>query len=401
MPIQAMNFAGLPVQGDPGARGSLDALMKGMQAGLMPFQARQQLKQQQIANALAQNQLQYAPQMAQADLSYKQAQTPYLQAQTDLMGQQAQYYAPNIKSEMAQRGAQTNLTSEQAKYLPLDYLIRGTQTSNTGGRFGAAYELSRALQQMPKATREQWIADNQQQYTDMVNTLADKTAQAKASAPQNMLADALAQTFPQYNKLPQSAAQSNALDNGNPSQFAVTPEEIKRLKMASEISANNSLVTGKTRNQLEGAIQVSSVMNDPEFQSKAMNASLYAGALGKGKSALAALSQTNPKAYEDYLSFKNQDMVLLLNRIKMLDGMGATDSQRIELNDIYHKTLDSMTSNPAQFITQLNNLGGAIDRVGKAVVKSARPLGGGNPVEGYKPIGGAVMKFNSKTGKIE
>jgi hypothetical protein len=125
---------------------------------------------------------------------------------------------------------------------------------------------------------------------------------------------------------------------------------------------------------MEGAVQVQQIINDPGLNQRAMNASNYAGALGKGSAALAALSQKNPVAYEDYLNFKNTDMVLLQNRIKTLDQMGGTDKQRKELQGMYKKAMDSFTSNPAQFMIQFNKLKESLDNVARGVQKSATPI---------------------------
>jgi hypothetical protein len=200
----------------------------------------------------------------------------------------------------------------------------------------------------------------------------------------------LADYFPKYGK-GQGQGQGNAPQQSliPPNAFKLpTPEQNANLKNISELAANKGLTTAATERQLEGAIQVSGIMNNPEFQNKAIAASEYAGALGKGKSAVDALSQKNPQAYENYISFVNHDMVLLENRIKTLDQMGATDSQREQLQNLYKKTMDSITSNPKQFITQFNMLGESLDRVAQSVGVSASPASNAplKRLQKYNPI---------------
>jgi len=309
--------------------------------------------------------LQYAPQMTQADLGYKQAQT--------------------------------GLTNMQTRFTPLQYAISASNSMSQNSRFGDSYQLNQALRSMPQAARDTWIAQHPEEYTAMIDQMANKSAQQETNQNSKFLNGVLKQAFPSadltFNPTPQQ--QQALVDNGI-AKFSSSPEDIAKIKQAAEMSANKSLTTAATRRQNEGAIQVENIFNDPGFQSRALNASAYAGAAGKGKAALAALSQTNPKAYEDYLAFANQDMVLLENRIKTLDQMGATDSQREQLEGIWKKTADSLTSNPAQFVTQLNNLGTALNNVAKSVEKSANPLGGPSRLEGVKPIGGNSNQDLSK-----
>ncbi len=114
MPIQPMNYAQLPPQGDPMLDAILPGLMKGMQARNYPKD--EQLNQQQMAlqNALKQNQLQYAPQTSQANLDLMKAQTANIpiQAQIEQAKLDAQLQKLNQPSAFDQRQA---LAEQQAK----------------------------------------------------------------------------------------------------------------------------------------------------------------------------------------------------------------------------------------------------------------------------------------------
>lgn len=116
MPIPVFNYSAQTPQGDVRARTMLESIQQGLSAGASPFMMMNELKKQQIANALSKVKLKYAPEMEQAELAYKQAMAPHMNAQTNLIGEQAKYYGPNIESEMALRAAQRALTGEQAKY---------------------------------------------------------------------------------------------------------------------------------------------------------------------------------------------------------------------------------------------------------------------------------------------
>jgi hypothetical protein len=401
--------------------GLAQSLAQGMKLGAMPRQMKQESQQRELQNALSKILVQYAPQNAEADLQGK------------MLGNSLKQNEVNYAPQMSQATLAELLASTQGKqianqYAPLDEAIKIQMAQQKSDRFGDAYQLSVALKNMDPATRALWISQNQQEYTDMVNTMAQK---ASAGATQgtdknDLLGSMIGKYFPQAaqgqnappptGNLPISPKQIEALKQamqqpggqqmpaqGQPNQgFQSSPEQVQALGQASLMAANNKLTTAATRRQMEGAIQVEDIINDPGLQSKAVSAAQYAGAAGKGDAALAALSQKNPQAYEDYLSFVNQDMVLLQNRIKTLDQMGATDSQREELQGLYKKTMDSLTSNPEQFITQFNNLGKSLNRIASSVQKSATPLGSNNRLQGFNPIGtGKARTYNPATGELE
>lgn len=326
----------------------------------LPEQLKQQSKATELANAIASAKAQYAPEQEQANLQKQQ------------------------------------LTN---KFMPLDNLIRAQQASQQGSRFGGAYQLARGLQAMSPAARQLWISQHQDEYNEMLSGLGSQTSN-NFITPEIMQqyfggngtnnSQAQSTNFPyqgqQSTQQPQQSAPPQ-FSSMNPVRFSQsTPEQTKNTQLANETSANNELTTASTRRQYEGAIQVEGIMNSPEFQSQAQNAAAYAGAMGKGKAAIDALSQTNPKAYEDYLSFKNQTLVLLENRIKTLDQMGATNAQREELKGLYDKTADALTSNPEQFLIQLNNLGRVLNMVAQSVQKSASPLTKQNRIGNFNEI---------------
>ncbi|HEY2567195.1 MAG TPA: hypothetical protein VGH95_05790 [Candidatus Aquirickettsiella sp.] len=322
------------------------------------------LHKQQLANALSQIQLQFAPQKMQTSLAYQSAQIPYLQAQTEK-------------------------TKQATQLAPLDALIKAQQAAQVGSRFGGAYQMARALQAMAPAARQIWIAQNQEHYNQMLVDLGNQTNN-------NFITPKLLKRYlPGMDRYEsQNAALGKAL---SPRFSQQTPDNIRQTQLANQLSANNTLTTPATRRQYEGGIQVEGIFNDPIFQSQAQNAAVYAGATGKGKVALAALSQTNPKAYEDYIAFKRQTLPLIESRIKTLDQMGATDAQRKILEDMFDKTADALTSNPQQFIVQLNQLGKTLNLVARSVQFSASPLTPMHRIKAFNPILEATKIINGKT----
>lgn len=437
MAIPAYNYAALPTpqyniySGNQFAD-ALRALQGGINAGVDLSGKLEKQKGDQLANALSKIKLQNAPQEAQADLQAKLLANALSQNSVD--------YAPQMsQADLAYKNASTNHVNAETDLMPLDYALKANQQNNNSNRFGAAYQQAKMISQMPAAARDKWIADNSQAYLDMVNTLGNQDLQKETSKSQQLVDRLIEQHFPSQKKnepqppqnLPLNQQQIAALvaqlqpqngAAGQPGQqmpqqapgmqrtpFSTSPEQAASIGNASLMSANKALTTAATQRQIEASIQVGDILNNPELQQKAQNAAIYAGAAGKGEAAIDALLDTNPQAYNDYISFVNHDMVFTENRIKTMDQMGATDAQREELQGLYNKTMDTLTSNPGRFIAQYNELGQALDRVAKAVQKSASPVAPVERLTPFNPIGsasgqaspGKARHYNMATGELE
>jgi hypothetical protein len=293
------------------------------------------------------------------------------------------------KQQLAQAlmQAQTEKTKQTTQLAPLGALIKAQQAAQVGSRFGGAYQMARALQAMAPAARQIWIAQNQDHYNQMLVDLGNQTNN-------NFITPELLKRYlPELN----SNSQNNTSRILSPRFSQQTPDNIRQTQLANQLSANNALTTHATRRQYEGGIQVEGIFNDPGFQSQAQSAALYAGATGKGKAALVALSQTNPQAYEDYIAFKRQTLPLIESRIKTLDQMGATDAQRKILENMFDKTADALTSNPEQFIMQLNQLGKTLNLVARSVQTAASPLTPMRRIKAFNPIFDTTKTINGKT----
>ena len=154
MPIPVQQFPILsPQQANPLGMGlavGQNLYQQGVNNRSLQQANQQNLQGKALANALAQLKLNLAPQTLQADLAYKQAQVPYLQANTQKLNQETQF-------------------------LPLETLIKAQQAAQIGSRFGGAYQQARALQAMSPAARQLWIAQNQEQYNQMLADLGNQT----------------------------------------------------------------------------------------------------------------------------------------------------------------------------------------------------------------------------------
>ena len=345
MPIPVQQFPILsPQQANPlgiGLTTGQNLYQQGINNRSLAQANQQALQGQALANALAQLKLNLAPQTLEADLAYKQAQVPYLQANTQKLNQETQL-------------------------APLASLIKVQQTNQSGSRFGGAYQLAKALSELSPPVRTAWIAEHQDAYNQMLSNLGNK------DNPTLLTPNVVKQFLPVIN---------GNMDNLSLSHPSISPRSFQaptdtlneQLKRLGQLQANQYLTTTATRRQAEGGQQLAMMINDPQFNEIVNSASIYAGAAGKGKAFLAQLSQSNPKAYEDYRALKQIYMPLVESAIKRLDQLGASNSQREMLKNMFDKTADEWSANPSQFILQFHNLTHAINLVEKSVNASATP----------------------------
>jgi hypothetical protein len=424
MPISPMTFQPLSFQqANPfltGFGASQDIFAKALQNIVAPQQAQQEIEKQKLANALQQINLQTAPQMNQAELALKQAQLPYMQAQTGRLQQEMQFYPKDIQSQIAARQAQTGLTQEETKYMPLKYGIEASNALRQNERFGQMYELSRALTNMPAAARDAWIAQHPDEYTDMINTIANSKQGQQQS--QQMLSNILGQYFPgaQFQQQPQQqmqvssavpapgsvgklsqAIQQQALQSGG--QFTSTPEQIDQIRLASQMSANNAITTRQGRTQAESAVKLDNWLHDvqPAYSSAIQNISQYAGLLGKGKRGVDALQKENPQAYNDYQWFKNTFRTNIDAMITQMEGTSITPAQQEQYQKMVSKAFDDLTTDPKSAIQQFNRLMSTLDDISKQRVSVAEPLFKGTHQEAFGYQGIPAPYVGTKTSGLD
>lgn len=384
MPIPVINYSAQQPQGSD--FDIIGSLSRGLNAGFSPWEKIEGLKQNRLANQLSELKNKFAPhQMAndvqqgnlanalsQLQLQY-QPQIYQQNLQTSDLGNQLAKLNLQFSPQERQLGIETD--REKLRLLPLQHELNEEKLKHQQNRFGQSFQFAKFLGALPAANRAAAIADNPEAFSTM---LADLGNAANASIQQqsgngnyalNLTPDQ------EQNLINSGIAKQGPPESYISSPFNQSPESIQRQRMAAQISANNALNTMKNRNQMEGTIQFEEFMGNPDFLEKAESASQYAGAFRQGKGSIQKLLQSNPKAQTDYESFKHHDMTAIKNRIKQLEGMGSTDAQRKELNDMYDATLDSISSNPQRFMTQLNNLKSTMRRVGESVETSYNKLG--------------------------
>lgn len=373
----------------------------GIQNQYMPQQLQAKIQGDQLSNALSKVQLQYAPQMTQADLALKQAQTPLMQSET------SKNYA-----DIPLTQAQTNLTQQQAKYLPLNDLIQAQNSLRLGGRFGQAYQLHQMLSNMDPATRNQWISQNPAAYNDMLTNMAN------SQSPTDYLTGYLQKLFPSLNaqgqqsqqnqQIPQSTQQASTSqpqmqnilgqaiqnqtqpqqNNSSSPQIAqtaqapifATPTDAQNQAFANNLQfqANRKDVTAPLNNRADNAVAMETWLsnNRGQYASALQNASQYAGLIGQGDKGLAILQSQNPQAYQDYQWMNTSFIPNFSNQVKLMERMGATDKQRDELHGMVD-ALNNWKLDPQSALNVLNRGIGTIQDISDSVFAAAEPLNKG------------------------
>lgn len=387
--------------------------------------ANQALLAARLGNQASQAKLPYVGPEAAAELKTEQARPGLMGAQEAELGQEAKWYGPKAQADIGQALATTGLTQAQTKYLPLEDALKAQNANKQGSRFGASYNLLKGVMAMDPATRAIWMSNNQASYDQALADMANATQSSGGIDPNfinKFIPGAMVTGSPVSQGAPPVQTSGNAqvqnTQGGNlgatlgnaivprPLFKPQTPDQIAQQQNAGNLYANKVVTTAATRRQNEGGIQVEDMMDSDTVRNQVSNAALYAGAFGKGKAAVDALRQQNPHAYEDYLSFTNHTIPLLANRIKTVDAMGATDKQSKTLDDMFSKTMNALTSNPSQFVTQWNNLRTMIHTVEGAVHKSASPVAPDSRVSGIRLVDQPqasiqIPKFNSKEEGIQ
>lgn len=316
-----------------------------IQAYLATRNALNQLKTESLSNQAAQDKLNYLPQMLAAK---QQAQNLGNELQQIAVG-----FAPRLdqaKLNAAAQEAQLTpikiaLAKQQLALAPQKFQLAQQQLKQQQNRFGAPYQAAKVMEVLPKAERATFIGQ-------------------QAAPVYGLVTNAL------------NAANVSQQQPGSPAtpQIVSTPTDIAQLQSAAQQEANQALTTTATRRQMEGGEQVKSLVNSPQFNQGAKAFSQYAGALGKGKEFYDAWTNSNQAQYNDAMSFRNQMVPLLANRIKTLDGMGATDAQRQEMNHAFMAAFTSPSSDPKRALASINHLKDTINAVEDSVAKSGEKV---------------------------
>lgn len=172
MPFQPINFAALQPQGSPFAQNFIDNIVKGYQAGQMPYQMQRQAEQEQLANAFQKMKNQQEPERFQNEQQNTLAEQILRKANADKINTMLpsdlkyqdlinKFYGPEKQAEIAQKGAMTN------------YYNQGGPGQGVGGKEWNHFQNS-VSQANPNLSQEQ-LKEAVNAYGFGKTTLADGT----------------------------------------------------------------------------------------------------------------------------------------------------------------------------------------------------------------------------------
>ncbi len=429
-----------------------------MNPGLVRAQKLSDLLSSGFKNYGEMQQARYAPDMAKAGLQKALADIANTKATTGLTEQKSQWYGPEARSTIGLQGAQARHADTETQFMPLDYAIRASQVMNTGGRFGQAYQLQKALSSMPQSARDTWIANNQDAYNQMVSDLGNKALQGQTNIGANALASQLQKFFPgtdqqmaiqpqDYNKLAVAVNQSGGSAQMNPNVpvqeqqpsaqanisaalqqvqqpgiqpqqqgaagFGSTPQQTEQLRDIGLYSANDKMLTNQQKQRRDSAITLESWFynnaqdetagrdKQAEYVRRINNAVQYAGVLGKGKKTADEWLNRHPDAIADLDWYDNTFSINASNQLRMMEKMGVgTDQQRDELNEMI-KPIQNIRSNPQRAKTAINRYIGTVQDISDAVMNASEPVAKGvtRKMAGLKPQKGDYLDYKPAASK--
>jgi hypothetical protein len=355
--------------------------------------------------------------------------------------------------------AQAAYSREQAKFLPLQTALKAQQQSQSASRFGAAYQLARTIQAMPSAQRAAWVAEHPQQWEAIQQSLIGQAIGGGQSPEQSVVSSLMQKTFPdaftkgvQPGQAPQGPPLPESLIPGGaglpPGQAPAQPQagppgmiqpQVAQQPIASpsgeaqqtpdslipsvpgaggagpipqqvslddqyRMAANKSMVSGQINKMAENAVSLDRWLygNRNEYKKRINSVLQYAGVVGKGKRAEEEWLNKNPEALSNYDWFKKTFTTTLTNRIKLMEGVGATDNQRDELRALVGE-IDNIKSSPLRAKKALNKLFGTMQDVSKVAIDTAEPAHKGtyNRMYGLTPFKGSYLDDDKPSGSQE
>jgi len=373
----------------------------GIQNQFLPQSLAEQLRGASIGNDLKDVELQYAPQMTQAQLAMLRAQPNLINAQANEANAKVPLY-----------GAQTNLTNAEVPYVGLKYtapflsaqanlLKAGTGVSNSFRNWSQTPEGSALIQSNPGLAQAVFSSMSGQSgllnsgiagggvSPSMQNLLS---ATGSPGAPQQQLPSiTLPGTTP---AAPAGAASGQPAANMN----APIPDNISAVQNASQDTYAKKVLTANQRNQ-----QLYASILDNLFQGAQPlmdSVTGYAGLAGRAKlqqdRVQASLGKT-PSDYQNYLNFTRNYATNIANEMRRTLGGQATDSEQKlmanvsnpaywdsnpdlamqqfkSLQDMYRQRVNpALTQTPSQTRAKLS---GASAQSGASQAQATKTLGG-------------------------
>ena len=341
------------------------------------------LREKQLANDLAQGTLQpnieagqMLPQKTMADIFNTQNEGRLKRAQADWLPRTSQANIAKImQGDIPESQATANYKNQEAKFLPLKNLIDAQSAIGKSSRFGKAYEFSRLLSGMSQQDRSQWIADNREQYNQLLSDLGNKNLEEQEGKGNTALSEQISKLFPEFvnknqqqqsqiQQMPQQVQQPiNALNpqtvvnnlQENIKQFGVNKEQAELQQDIQRMGVNRKLVSAQTNKRADSAVAMDKWLTDnrEEYGRRLRNAAEYAGAKGRGAKFADEWKNAHPNDTADYDWVKDVFKPHMANQIKMMEGLSSSNGQRKEMHGMI-ENIDNMKSNPQRALTGIN-----------------------------------------------
>lgn len=413
MPLPVINYAALQPSGDPFQSGLAEAIQNGFKMRYMPDMMKEELRKQQLANALAQIQADYAPQMTQAELEYKQQMPANLMAQTGLTNEQAKYFGPSAMSVIGLQGAQTKLANQQASlpfgghFLPgIGGEIQGLEAvrmmygedspqykaaqeqfklnqDSTRSRIGYQNVLAQTMPTRSLTSPGKSIVEQANVGAGLMPTGAQWGAPGQMQQPQmpgaGNMSNAISQALNQNQQIPQAPGSSQELAD----QYALF-----RQKSVSDVD---------TRKRNLFATNIEKTLNNINVDDLTQYAGVKGGLEMKKQQGLAAVGKQSP-AYDKFQnSLTAADF--LASQVRQFYGESIQPEMRQKLEALTNP--GTWTNNPklaAQLFNQTKNILGQEMQTYRDALKSPRAY---QDVGSANPSNGLTRKYNPTTGRIE
>jgi hypothetical protein len=344
-------------------------------------------------------------------LSFQQAAPGIAGAQTglDMLGkilqqqgqvEQLPYLAPAAKAGVEQKQALTELTEEQARFTPLKYALQAQQLSQVGQRFGPKYQYLAGMRGLPQGVKATYIS-GQPAGTEAVMSALGKEALQPAPGQSSLVQQLMSNLYPGMQQQaaqqrltgqvqqPQQQLQAQGQQLPPPPQqlppqpgaqqpgiFDTTPQKIANIKTSAEMTANQQAAGTVLSNRAGAALGNEKWLQDNQKDySRMINNTLnYAGLGGKLRLEADRKANRNMAAVRDYELFTGSFNTFVGNNIKLMDRMGATDQQKIEVSDLFQKGFSVLNSNPKLARQYFNATFEMIHNQAKAIMSAAQPI---------------------------